>query len=997
MPLDYTPVDIPLARGIDNRSDSKVMEPTSLADLKNAVFDKRGALVKREGLTALTADVISSATNISAGHGVYSLGDSLLMADGNSLYQYSTTEGSWKNHGTYIGWQTEEAYAVPNTGGYASALVPCNLAEANSIRVTAYYKAYPSADAGVYYQIEDTSDGTLLLEPTQLLATSTGTPVFVVNPAGSNNILVIYRKASNTTLQVFKVDTTDVETSIAGSAVESASTDFTQYFDVALSGSQLVYAAATTGAAPQNLRVGFIAAAGTFGSTASLRSGAVKNSSQVAVFTNSDGTSHVALFKDNATTKLSYSMFDGSLTESATNLVEDTAVSDAYKVTGIWAADDSEWTALWANAYTVRTAVHNSSGTQTTAPATKLFATQLLGKLFRVNSAVFYLVTPVQRLAIANGVDSNTNLSLLCMALSDHKPVGAQLRAQAAYQMQWGLIAPQSYSSSNTVWVQYAAPTNDGQIKRVKYDLSTADATFAYGAYNGVQFGNALYLSGPMTWEFDGSELRENGFLVFPSMQDTGGYSFLTASNGAGSLTVSSTYKYRIYYEYYDYRGRRAQSAFPFELSVDLGATDDTVDIVVPTLQWTRRDAGAVNIAVYRTLANGTTFYRVDEAPNVTSAVSITIVDTLADSSLADNELDYQSAGELDNLPFPAVTAFAASQERLFGVEASDPRKVVYSKLPDGDGALEWNDGLYLEFPENIAAISTVGGVLQAFSPNTCYSVAGDGPDNTGSSGAFSPPLQTATNLGAANARAVGQTPLGTVFASARGVWLLDVQGTPKFIGDGLSHWSGELSDQVFTSILPVPGTSRIRLIAHQSSSNRVLDWDYEFNIWTTHTFPATAYIGATSIGNRYYCVLSSTGVVNYQDSRVDNGSSAAFTDNGTGIAIVAKVGWIRPTGSTHANSRATHGYLLGEDLGHGHSVTVEVAYDYDETFTTVGTFAATDFPHIRFRLPRLSFRAIMFKITEVPDGSPGEGIELSALGLELATEGTTGGRLLDS
>jgi hypothetical protein len=209
------------------------------------------------------------------------------------------------------------------------------------------------------------------------------------------------------------------------------------------------------------------------------------------------------------------------------------------------------------------------------------------------------------------------------------------------------------------------------------------------------------------------------------------------------------------------------------------------------------------------------------------------------------------------------------------------------------------------------------------------------------------------------------------------------------------------------TGVHVFPDSNRVRLITNGSTNNDsvIFDWDYEFNAWSRQVLTADGdganLRSATLANGKYYIADSSLGILEFV-SRIDSDGSASyfqddFDDSDYAINMQLKTAWIRPTGSTLVNQRATHGYLLGKDMGSGHSVTVEVAFDYDETFTTVGTFAATSFPQIRFRMPRLSWRAIMFRITEVADGSPGEGIELNALGLELATEGTTGGRLLDS
>ncbi len=999
-PFQYVPVDIPLARGLDNRSDAKVMEPTHLVDLRNAVFDKRGCLTKRQGFASLTLDVLGSSTNISEGKALFRQGKSLLKAAHSKLYQYSTADTVWIDRGAYVGWETSEDPVLGNTGDFAGTSPRTTMAEINGVRVTAWKQSYPTGTAGIYYMVEDSTTNTVVKAPT-LLSSTTGTGVWVINPSGSNNILVFYVTSADSKLSCFKIDTTALETSLTSPTITQSSTaDFSttsSTIDIARSGSQVVFAAINTpvDSTPFDLRVGFVSAAGVFGNTAAIRAEDVL-AGAVAVFANSTGSSNVALFKGNTGSRLAYTMFNASATETAQGNVNDSAVG-YVACSGIWASDDSTWTAVWqgntnsgtsADNFLIRTATHNSAGVQTVVPATKLRCTTLAGRPFRFQSAEYYHVVPTQSYAINNVIDNDVALNLLCMAMTDHKPVGLQLRAQM-YYMPAGhtLIQPQVYESSGENWVQFSAPTNNGRIKRVKYAASVSETKLSYGAYSRANLGERAYLGGPMTWEFDGVELRENGFCVFPSMASSADW---VTQGTSGSLTQLATYRYRIYYEYDDYFGNRVQSAFPFDFEVTLTGSNDDVSIVVPTLHWTRRAAANVQIAVYRTEAFGAIFYRIDEVANDTTANSVTVQDTLSDANLRNNELDYQTQGELDNLPFPACVAMCAGQERVFGIDGSDRKHVVFSKLRDGDGGLEWNDGLYIEFPEELTALGVLGNQVYGFSKSAVYAVSGEGPDNTGTVGAFSAPAKITHNLGCYNQRALGETPLGLVFVGDRGIWLVSGEGV-RYISDNLSNDSAhgdDLVGQPFASIVCIPGSSRVRFSPYfYSSSGRHLEWDYEFNQWSTHVYPHHDVADAVSVEGYYYHLRGSTGVA-YKHS------SLTYTDDGTAITMYLETAHIRPSGSAIANSKATHGYLLGNDIEDGHSLTIQVARD-NEDWVTVDTPACSEFPLIRFRLPFVSFKTIRFKITEVADGSPGEGCEIAALGLELGVEGTAGGRLV--
>jgi hypothetical protein len=1022
MPLQYQPIDIPLARGFNSRSDAKTADPVHLTQLENGTLDKPGAVTKRSGFTTVTATAFGSLTDGAArgGGGLHRHRGSLVNTGAESLYSFSATADRWVNRGRYYGWAVNSQVVVPSSVTYQSSLpssveVPCASASVNSFVVTAWYQNSYSTQRGVWYQITDAVTGAVLVPPTRKTSVTASATTAVRVIAISSKVLIVYPNIDNGKVECFTLDLTSISsltTSLAAAITASAHTDFGtgNYFDACLCGSTVAYTHPVTGAAPQALRVGFISSAGTFGNTAALRAGAVRNTKPVAIFSDSTGTNTTALFCVDASGRLGFTTFGADAAEDANGNVNDTDVT-YYQCAGYWKGGDANWVAIWqgntntataAAAFQIRTATHNSAGVQTGAAATKRYNSYLVGAPFRFDSSdtndVFYLACPNPAGALAVTSDSSEHSIILVYieeseTTTSHKPVGCVMRGTGVGARTF-CIKP--ISSTGPV-CRFSASDVQGSI--VYYEIGRSgggDPQLKRRNNLDANVQDCLYLSGAMTWQFDGIDIAENGFLHTPGM--TGGSTSYVTQGTTGSLDQGGTYRYRIYYEYTDYLNRRAQSGFPYEFEVTLTSTNDDITITIPTLQWTRRPADGVRIAVYRTENNGEVFYRVDSVRNDPSAATVTVLDILADVNLTDNEIDYQSTGELDNVPFPPVRALAAVQDRLFGISAENPTRVVYSKPLDGDGAVEFNEALYLEFTEKLNAIATWGNTVYVFADSVVYAFSGEGPDVTGSAGGYSSPVVVIRNVGCTLPRAVAEIPLGVMFVGDQGVWLIDAGGTPKQIGDVLTRVSTTSVPYLDTvAIHALPDTNRVRILATDSNEVAVLDWDYEFNQWSTVTstlFDASYPLAAAVVDGVYYIHDSNYDVQEFL-SRVDSG--VVFTDDSDAVAMILKTAWIRPTGSTIANQRATHGYLLGKDMGSGHSVKVEVAYDYDETFTTVGTFAATSFPQIRFRMPRLSWRAIMFRITEVADGTPGEGIELSALGLELAMEGTTGGRLLDT
>jgi hypothetical protein len=966
MPLQYNPVDIPLARGIDTRSDSKVMEPTQLLDLQNAVFGKRGALTKRLGSTALPLDVYGSATNLSAARALSKRGSELLLADASRVLSFADTIDAWSSKGTYYGWGCTVS-PLAGTDANTSIVRP-STATLNNITVAAWSTSATGAGTtgSIFYAVYDETGGQILSKTT--LATGAVGPWVV---AVSSAILIFYfASANNLTVKV--INTASVESSISAAAIASGYSDFTvtrnSACDIVTVGSNAFFAYRIAGATPQDLRVGYVNSAGTFGTTALRATGDVGDSngsinSQVGAFANSTGSQITVLYFRNTGTRLGYIMLDAALAQTAQGNVDSGADTDIGEVTGIWATDDATWHALWEHQSdnTIYQATHDTTGTQTVVPAVKLVNAELLTHAFQFDSALFYHARATNTGTSSGQIDQRTGF---CVAQADHKPVGvllpSNLRGQQANQVSKLMHHPQVASTT-----AYTSVVSDAGIHQVVYSSG------ANHGYSSAEFNGSTYWGGAMLWECNGTNIHEQGFLLSPNLITSSHFTHGTT----GSLTQLATYSYYIVYESENDRGQRVQS-FGNVVTRTLTGSDDSIVITIPSLGFTRRSS--VTMVVYRTLANGSIFYREGTATNSATAPTVSYSSLLSDDDISSNEIASVSQGEIENAPAPSLRCLTAGTDRLWGISNENRRRAYYTKLVDNDGGVETNDGYYNEFPSDLIGLGLQGGTTYALTSDAVYAVSGEGPDNTGSGGSFSSPVRIALGVGCSDPRTVVETPKGLAFLSNKGFWLIGPEGL-RSIGDGVEdYWT-----QTFTSAVVLPGTNRVRWT---TSSGRSLDWDYEFDQWSTHT--SLTGVGSVTLGGSFYRV-SSAGQV-YKET-------TPYTDGGSSILIVAKTAWIRPTGSAHANSRATHGYLLGRDCGDGHSVTIEVAYDYDDTFTTVGTFAATSFPHIRFRLPRISFRAIMFRVTEVADGSPGEGIELSALGLELATEGTTGGRLLDS
>jgi hypothetical protein len=122
----------------------------------------------------------------------------------------------------------------------------------------------------------------------------------------------------------------------------------------------------------------------------------------------------------------------------------------------------------------------------------------------------------------------------------------------------------------------------------------------------------------------------------------------------------------------------------------------------------------------------------------------------------------------------------ATHQNRLWLIDAEDPNRLWFSNeifegqpTTFGRGNNLRIDGL----PSAPTALASNGDRLCVFTAVGIYYLVGQGPDDTGQSGAFSPAFQVPTTCGCTDARSVLSTHLGVFFQGQNGIMLFGAGG----------------------------------------------------------------------------------------------------------------------------------------------------------------------------------------------------------------------------
>ncbi len=163
--MRWQKVSVPISQGVDTKTDSKALQPGKLANLENGVFTKGGSIVKRNGYTKVSKDVISSGADIAGVKGMYRKDSELLLADGERLLSYMPNTDQWVTRGRFKApaISTETVVDTDDKQLYPD----CATAE----NVTVYAWEHNGAE-GVNISIVNETTGAIYLGPTLVKATS---------------------------------------------------------------------------------------------------------------------------------------------------------------------------------------------------------------------------------------------------------------------------------------------------------------------------------------------------------------------------------------------------------------------------------------------------------------------------------------------------------------------------------------------------------------------------------------------------------------------------------------------------------------------------------------------------------------------------------------------------------------------------------------------------------------------------------------------------------
>lgn len=489
----------------------------------------------------------------------------------------------------------------------------------------------------------------------------------------------------------------------------------------------------------------------------------------------------------------------------------------------------------------------------------------------------------------------------------------------------------------------------------------------AHVSMSSVPDGNILTTNAQVQ-SFDGYNAEEN-FNKFPEAP-------ILTVGGAGQLDAG-TYQVAVVYEWSDKLGQVHRSTPSIPTSITIPGPNQAIVVQMDNTVNTTKQT-PISMGVYRTIDNGTVFYRENNTNFLSrianSGSSVTTVGNVSDADIQSHEILYTDGGILPNDPAPSCTFQWQFKNRTMLGGLDDGNQVAYSKIQVKGEPVKFNANFFI----NVNAAggdTTAGGQMDdkciLFKKSKIFYFFGDGPTDAGAGGSFSIPQEVPSPVGCAYPKSVVSTPFGLMFKSEKGIYLLDRNLGTKYIGADVEAFN---SANV-TSAVHIQTKNQVRF---SLDSGIVLMYDYYVNQWST--FTNIAAVGAT-LSNGVYSYVNSDGTLHEE--------SNGFLDDTS--AIIMKIGlpWIKMAG-LQGFQRAKQLMLLG-DYKSSHTLSVQIAFDYEDAFTephlwvpdsNLNQDGEDGVDQFRIFLDRQKCESLRVLIFDNFPGSAGEGYSLSELAL---------------
>jgi len=973
MALQKQAININFNQGLDTKNDPKQVPVGNFLEMNNSVFETGGLLKKRNGFGRLSNIGNTNQTNITTYKGG-------LVATGTELLAYNADANSWLSKGTI---QPVDINTIPLIRSSGAQTKPDLAIASNGTACSVFLES-----GNIYYQTFDSSNGQSLSDKALVIVSGFNPKV---NILGQYFIVTyIVSIAGTPTLQYKSIPVHNPSNLSSAVSISAQVKATTSGYDCIVANSTLCIAweGSDVGGA---IRINRMNSSFVLGTATVLAGYYGKVVSICADTTTALPTLYISFFDDTAvklyTTVYSY------------NQVQITApdeVLTASVVTQICSAASDGTATIF---YQVGSQVSRYSMPQA-GPAS---SPTLLNRDLYISSKPFIKDSIIYFLTLFSSNYQPTYF----LINSDGEFVAKLAASNAGSTGQLSSIS----SYNGKVFVSYefkdllvsvnktqGAATSAGIYTETGISMALIDINNSIQTSS--EISSSLHLTGGILWQYDGSMPVEHSFVVYPENVSA------VASNGAGSLTAQQYY-YAVCYEWTDSAGNIHRSAPSVPIGVNLVGPNDTITLTIPTLKLTYKTS--VRIVIYRWSAAQQVYYQVSSVASPTlnnpAVDSVTFVDEKTDAQILGNTILYTTGGVLENIASPPSFSSIMYKNRLFLADAEDRNLIWYSKIVLSGTPVEMTDlqTIYIApttgtqgSTGDITALSAMDDKLIIFKKNAIYYLTGNGPDATGANNDFSEPVFITGAVGCSEISSIVLMPMGLMFKSTKGIWLLGRDLSTKYIGAPIEAFN----NLAISSANSIPNVNEVRFTL--TDSNYILSYNYFFNQWSTFS---KVNCSSSCIYSELHTILTPYGTVLQE-------TPGLYLDDSRPVLMNFTTAWFKLTG-LQGFQRAYFFTILGEYIT-AHKLAVKIAYDYIPNVAQLSVITPPNMPstygsdslygsgnlyggdlsqeQYRIFLKQQKCQAIRLTIEEQYDSSKGEpagaGFSMSGINLVVGAKG---------
>ena len=330
-------------------------------------------------------------------------------------------------------------------------------------------------------------------------------------------------------------------------------------------------------------------------------------------------------------------------------------------------------------------------------------------------------------------------------------------------------------------------------------------------------------------------------------------YDFPTIDVSQSPSPGSSTFSYCVIYECENEKGEIIRSAPSIPKTLE-NVTSGSARVRCTSEPWFSRRFKKSFAKLYMTIDGGNVFYLDGIFSN--NSVGTPISFGAAPVSLQEaSELLYTSGGVLASFQFEPCYSFIDHKNRICAVQNLNRNVIQFSKSQVIPYALETNPFLTIPVDTrggDIVAITSLDDKLIIFKEDYIFFVSGDYPDDTGQNSTLTTVQFIQSTVGCIESLSIVRLPIGIMFKSKKGIYLLDRSLQTNYIGDKVEKFNNILiSDAVL-----IESKNQVKF---STFSQYVLTYDYYYNSWTVED---GLNVIASANHNSNYTVVTENGVV---------------------------------------------------------------------------------------------------------------------------------------